>query len=136
LVRWLDAQIAKDLAVSVTAVQTQARGLVDTLKVEVDGFVVSDAWVDTFVRHNILNCPFGLSDSEPTTDGEDDKVHARVAAKKTVKSVRTHADTEAGSKAGKTSRRVVKPLASKTDSRRPAPTKVTCPPAGKRKRES
>lgn len=47
LVRWLDAQIAKDLAVSVTAVQTQARGLVDTLKVEVDGFVVSDAWVDT-----------------------------------------------------------------------------------------
>ncbi|KAE9331137.1 hypothetical protein PR003_g15157 [Phytophthora rubi] len=129
LVRWLDAQIEKDAAVSVTAVRTQARELVDKLKVEVDGFVVSDAWVDTFVRRHILNCPFGQSDSDAESDEED----ARVAVKRPAKSGRTQADPDVGMKAGKTSRRVVKP---KKESRTPAPAKATCPPAGKRKRES
>ncbi|KAE9224065.1 hypothetical protein PF004_g12333 [Phytophthora fragariae] len=101
LVRWLDAQIEKDAAVSVTAVRTQARELVDKLK----------------------------SDSDAETDEED----ARVAVKRPAKSGRTQADVDVGMKAGKTSRRVVKP---KKESRTPAPAKATCPPAGKRKRES
>ncbi|GMF14480.1 unnamed protein product [Phytophthora fragariaefolia] len=71
LLSWLDVQVQKDAAVSFEAVQAQARELVDTLKVEVDGFVVSDSWVDLFVRLNVLHCPFGLSDAE-ATDGESD----------------------------------------------------------------
>ncbi|KAG6617749.1 DNA-binding centromere protein B (CENP-B) [Phytophthora cinnamomi] len=122
LVRWLDAQIEKDAAVSVTAVETQARVLVDKLKVTVDGFVVSDTWVDSFVRHNLLNCPFGLSDSE-TTDGEEDEEDT-LAGKKATKSSRMLVDADIGRKAGKTSRRVAKPLAPpKKDSRTPAPAK-------------
>ncbi|POM59132.1 Hypothetical protein PHPALM_36129 [Phytophthora palmivora] len=72
MLQWLELKIAQDEAVTLTNVQTQAQMVVDKLKVTVDGFVVSDAWVDSFVRHHVLNCSFGLSDSE-TTDGDEEE---------------------------------------------------------------
>ncbi|KAL4159522.1 hypothetical protein PRNP1_000099 [Phytophthora ramorum] len=128
MLQWLDKQIEKDEAVSVTAVQTKAKELVHQLKAAVDGFVVSDTWVDSFMRRHVLNCPFGLSDSE-ATDVEEDAEVVGVASKKTAKK---EADTK--DKAGKTSRRVAKVLVAKTDSRTPVTANVA-PPAGKRKRD-
>ncbi|KAG7393332.1 hypothetical protein PHYPSEUDO_009536 [Phytophthora pseudosyringae] len=120
--RWLETQIDQDEAVTVASVQAKAQELTQTLQVAVDGFVVSDTWVDNFMRRHVLHCPFGLSDAE-ATDGEETQEDA-AAARKAVQS-----------EAGKTSRRVLKNLVAKRDSRTPATSRVSAPPAGKRKRD-
>ncbi|ETM02625.1 hypothetical protein L917_00948 [Phytophthora nicotianae] len=124
---WLETQISKDEAVTVTKVQTKAKELVQQGKATVDGFVVSDTWVDSFMRHHVLNCLFGLSDAE-TTDDEENEENVEV--------VNAIAKSAEKGKAGKTSRRVVRTLVEKKDSRTPATAKASAPPAGKRKRDS
>ncbi|KAI9905729.1 hypothetical protein PsorP6_013871 [Peronosclerospora sorghi] len=103
MLRWLEMQIEKDAAITMSAVQTKARELEREGKARAEGFVVSKMWVDSFIRHHVLNCPFGLSDSETTGSEEigEEKMPIQTT-KKVGKTVRT----EAG-KAGKTSRRVV-----------------------------
>jgi len=133
MLQWLEMQIEKDEAVTVAKVQAKALELVQQLKVTVTGFAVSQSWVDSFMRHHVLQCPFGLSDEE-TTDTEEPKVTMRPSALakragKTVKSAEAKA-------AGKTSRRVVKLLAEKKDPRMPSATTVVAPVAGKRKRDA
>ncbi|KAG3091084.1 hypothetical protein PI125_g17525 [Phytophthora idaei] len=130
MLQWMETQIYKDEAVTVTRVQAKAQELVHQGKVSVDGFVVSDSWVDSFMRHHVLNCLFGLSDAE-TTDCEENEVNVVVINAAVTKRAE-------GDKAGKTtgSHRVVRTVVEKKDSRTPATTKVSAPPAGKRKRDS
>ncbi|KAL3668486.1 hypothetical protein V7S43_006569 [Phytophthora oleae] len=124
VVQWLELQISKDVAVSAAAVHLKALEVTQRIEVKVDGFVVSDDWVDNFMRRHVLQCPFGLSDVE-TTDSEETEQEVR--AVKTRKM-----ETETG-KAGKTSRRVVKKFVVSKDSRILA---TTMPPARKRKRDN
>ncbi|EEY61442.1 uncharacterized protein PITG_01743 [Phytophthora infestans T30-4] len=128
MLQWLEAQIDKDEAVTVTKVKTKAKELVQQGKVSTDGFAVSDSWVDSFMRHHVLNCVFGLSDAE-TTDCEANE--EKVVVVNTIVAKRAE-----NGKAGKTSRRVVRTIMEKKDSRTPATANVSAPPAGKRKRDS
>ncbi|CAI5733213.1 unnamed protein product [Peronospora destructor] len=131
MLQWLEMQIKKDEAVTVTAVQTKAQELEHKVKATVEGFVVSQMWVDSFVRHHVLNFPFGLSESEDIdTEEKMDVMLSAPAVKKMGKKVMT----EAG-KAGKTSQRVDNVLVGRKDSRTPVAAKATCKPAGKRKRD-
>ncbi|RMX63528.1 hypothetical protein DD238_006223 [Peronospora effusa] len=131
MLQWLERKIEKDEAVTVTAVQTKAQELEHKVKVTVEGFVASKMWVDHFIRHHVLNCPFGLSESEDLDNEEKVDVILRApAVKKMGKKVMTEAET-----AGKTSGRVDHVLVGRKDSRTPVTAKVTCKPAGKRKRD-
>ena len=132
MLQWLEMQIVNDEAVTVTAVQTKAQELEHTMKVPVEGFVVSKTWVDRFMRRHVLNCPFGMSESEDM-DNDDDKV-GRIRSARAVKKMGKKMLTEAG-KAGKTSRRMDHVVGGKKDSRTPVAVKATGKPAGKRKRD-
>ncbi|KAF1772249.1 Homeodomain-like [Phytophthora cactorum] len=94
MLQWMETQIYKDEAVTVTKVQAKAQELVHQGKVSVDGFVVSDSWVDSFMRHHVLNCLFGLSDAE-TTDCEENEENVVVINAAVTKRAE-------GGKAGKT----------------------------------
>lgn len=99
MLRWLETQIVNDEAVTVTKVRAKAQEIVHQLQASVNGFVVSDDWVDIFIRRHVLNCSFGLSDVESTDSDEDEEdIEAVDAAAKCVN----------GDKAGKTSRRLIK----------------------------
>ncbi|KAG1687979.1 hypothetical protein DVH05_004498 [Phytophthora capsici] len=117
LLQWLEVQIRKDVAVSAAAVQLKALEVTQRIEVTVEGFEVSESWVDNFMRRHVLRCSFGLSDGETTDSEEMEQV---VKMRKV--------ETEAG-KAGKTSRRVVKKLTTPKDA-------TSMLPARKRKREN
>ncbi|OWZ10289.1 hypothetical protein PHMEG_00016880 [Phytophthora megakarya] len=101
MLQWLQKKIDKDEAVAVHSVQTQAKIIVDRLSATADGFVVSDAWVDSFMRHHVLNCRFGLSDSET---GESDKEQEAVHVEKKKNVVRDSRSPVPTAPAGKRKR--------------------------------
>ncbi|CAH0483053.1 unnamed protein product [Peronospora belbahrii] len=132
MLQWLEKKIKKDEAVTVTAVQTKAEELEHKVKVTVEGFVVSKMWVDSFMRHHVLNFPFGLSELDDMESNEKvETILCAPAAKKVEKTMTTN---RVG-KAGKTSRRVAKKLVGRKDSCSSVGVKATCVPVRKRKRD-
>ncbi|RLN97203.1 hypothetical protein BBJ28_00004588 [Nothophytophthora sp. Chile5] len=70
MIAWLDGELERDVAVTARAVQHQAHKLLETLKTVPKGFAASDRWVDNFMKHHLLNCPFGVSDGDSSDAGE------------------------------------------------------------------
>ncbi|KAK1941779.1 Protein PDC2 [Phytophthora citrophthora] len=124
MVQWLELQIRKDVAVSAASVQLKAVEVTQRIEVTVEGFEVSDGWVDNFMRRHVLRCSFGLSDVE-TTDSEE--------LEQVVRAVKTRKVEMESGKAGKTSRRVVKKLVTPKDTHT---LESSMPPARKRKRDN
>ncbi|CEG45704.1 DNA-binding centromere protein B (CENP-B) [Plasmopara halstedii] len=122
MLHWLEIQIVNDEAVTVTKMRDKANELVHQLEVVMDGFVVSDTWIDRFMRRYVLNCPSGLSDAETTDCDEFQDVAAIDAAR--------NEDCE---KAGKMSSQIINPVVA---IRTPAVVKRNKTSARKRKRNS
>ncbi|KAG7392898.1 hypothetical protein PHYBOEH_006217 [Phytophthora boehmeriae] len=112
MVKWLEHEIERDVAITVSNVQAKAEELKTKLKITVEGFNVSESWVDWFLRKHLLNCPF---------DSESANVdwNAREVVKPLAMVVEEKAEPVEARK---------KRLDAKANSRTPRPT-------GKRKRE-
>ncbi|TDH74198.1 uncharacterized protein CCR75_001173 [Bremia lactucae] len=124
MVQWLEIQIINDTAISVAKVHEKAEEVLHQMKDSADGFVLSDAWIDTFIRRHMLNCPYEESDVE-TTDCDERQEPVKVRHAAVSKSLKN-------GKAGKTTRRLTKELVA---TRTPMAMHNDARIVGKRKRD-
>ncbi|RLN98975.1 hypothetical protein BBJ28_00000956 [Nothophytophthora sp. Chile5] len=126
MIAWLDGELERDVAVTTRAVQHQAQKLLETLKTVPKGFAVSDRWVDNFMKHHLLNCPFGVSDDDSSDAGEGYNDANDVEA---AKEVGNGVDEGGGGPKSQRNRRV-------TTASADSGTSKARRPKGKRKREA